>query len=92
MAKWQGINLQDVYQDWAEAMQSLSLGAIEYGIEQSKKDAHPPNQWEFIKHCAGYNPNPNVQKIESKLSPEQIAANKERIAALVKRFAVKAAA
>jgi hypothetical protein len=84
--------MQAVYADWAEAMQPLSLGAINFGIEQAKKEAHPPSQGEFVKHCADYNPNQNVLKLESKLSDEQIAANKERIAALAKQYATKAAA
>jgi hypothetical protein len=85
MAKWQGINLQDVYADWAERMQGLSLGSINYGIEISKGGEHPPSQGEFINNCKGYKP-AELLKIESKLTPEQREANKQRIADMVKNL------
>ena len=87
LSKWSGMDMRDVYQDWAGSMQNLSLGAIQYGIEQSKKETHPPNQGEFIKHCSGYRASAHVFKIESKLTPEQIAKNKLRIAEIAKNLA-----
>ena len=86
MSKWQGINLQDVYSDWADAMQGLSLGAINFGIEISKGGEHPPSQGEFVKNCKGYKP-AELLKIECKLSLEQREANKRRIAEMVKNLA-----
>jgi len=79
MAKWKGIDMQSVYQDWAESMQGLSLGAINHGIEISNGGEHPPSKGEFIRNCKDYKP-AQLLKIESKLSPEQREANKKRIA------------
>ena len=85
MSKWQGINLQDVYADWADAMQGLSLGAINYGIEISKTGEHPPSQGEFVKNCKGYKP-AELLKIECKLTSEQREANRQRIADIAKNL------
>jgi len=91
-AKWDGLDLQEVYQDWAEAAQSLTLGAINFGIELSKQQPHPPSQGEFIAHCKRFNPACNVLKIERKLSPEEIARNKARIAKIGKLLAARKSA
>jgi hypothetical protein len=77
--------MQAVYQDWAEQMQGLSLGSINYGITVSKSGDHPPSQGEFIKNCKGYKP-PELLKIECKLTPEQREANKQRIADIAKNL------
>lgn len=86
MSKWQGIDLQEVYADWSEQMQDFSLGAINHGIEVSKKGDHPPSQGEFIKNCRGYKP-PEFIKIGVKLTPEQIEKNKQRIAEIARNLA-----
>lgn len=87
MAKWQGINLQDVYQDWADEMQNLTLAAINHGIDVSKKNEHPPSQGEFIANCKTFRPDNQVLKLESKLTEEQKEINKARIAEMVKTLA-----
>jgi hypothetical protein len=56
LSKWQGINIQEVYADWAESLGHLSIGAINYGIGESKGNQHPPSQGEFILNCRGYCP------------------------------------
>jgi hypothetical protein len=91
-AKWDGLPMQDVYQDWAEAMQQLTLGSINYGIEESKKNVHPPSQGEFIAHCKRFNSQSNLLKIESKLSPEKMEDNRKRIAEIARRMARSKAA
>lgn len=77
----------EVYQDWAEALQQQSLGAINFGIETSKAEIHPPSQGEFVAHCKRYNPNAGVLRLESKLSKEQLEANRERIATIARSLA-----
>jgi len=72
--------MQLVYADWAESLQSYTLGAINFAIGVSKQDAHPPNLGEFISYCKAYNPTNNVIKLESKFTPEQLEVNKKRIA------------
>lgn len=86
MSKWQGIDLQEVYADWAEQMQEFTLAAINHGIEVSKQDGHPPSQGEFKKNCRGYKP-PELLKIGVKLTPEQIEKNKQRIAEIARNLA-----
>ena len=77
-AKWDGFNLDEVYADWAEAAGNLTLGAINHGIEQSKHCKHPPSQGEFIELCKQYKPEERL-KLNHKLTPEQIEANKEKL-------------
>lgn len=50
-AKWQGIDIQEVYVDWIEALGDCSLGAINDAIRQSRISQHPPNQGEFLAYC-----------------------------------------
>lgn len=85
-AKWQGIDLHEVYADWAEAADGLSLGAINHGIELSKKNQHPPSQGEFIENCRLYKPALPTM-IDCKITPEQLKANRKRIADIAKTLA-----
>lgn len=78
--------MQAVYADWAERMQDLSLGSIDFGIKVCGDMPHPPSKGEFFNACRGYNP-PQLLKIESKLSPEQREANKQRMADIAKSLA-----
>tara|TARA_R110000803_G_scaffold76409_3_gene141011 strand:+ start:922 stop:1215 length:294 start_codon:yes stop_codon:yes gene_type:complete len=55
-AKWQGLDMHEVYGDWAHSLQDLSLGAINHGIELSEHEEHPPNLGKFRKLCQGYKP------------------------------------
>lgn len=77
--------MTEVYQDWAESMSNLTLGAINYGIQESKHEKHPPSQGEFIAQCRKFVP-PSVAKLDNKLSPEQIEKNKARIAEIIKQL------
>lgn len=90
-AKWSGMDMNAVYDDWAEALADCSMGGINYAIEQSKSADHPPSQGEFLKHCRQYRPS-DVLKLESKLTPEQIEKNRRRIAEIAEGLAKKAAA
>lgn len=55
-AKWQGIEMREVYLDWAEALGDCSLGAINDAIRISRIEQHPPNQGEFLAYCMQYKP------------------------------------
>jgi len=79
--------LQEVYADWADAMQGLTLGSINFGIECSKLNEHPPSQGEFIKNCKGYQP-AQLLKIECKLTQEQREENKRRITEIARKLSL----
>lgn len=55
-AKWQGIEMREVYLDWAQALADCSLGAINDAIRISRIEQHPPNQGEFLHYCSQYKP------------------------------------
>lgn len=65
-AKWQGIDMELVYIDWAEALQHYSLGAINYAIGEAKNEQHPPSQGMFIEFCKRYKPPLNDLRLEKK--------------------------
>ena len=88
---WQGMDMRDVYADWAEALQGCSLGAIQFGIELAKLEPgnNPPTQGQFVAFCRKYEPVQNVHQIVHRLTPEQIEANKRRIAEIAANLANK---
>jgi hypothetical protein len=77
-AKWQGISMQDVYLDWAEALQQFSLGAINHGIKLARVEAHPPSQGEFINFCKQYLP-PLIENRLEKLHVKDTAVGLAKI-------------
>ena len=90
---WQGMDMQDVYADWADALQACSLGAIQFGIELAKLEPgnNPPTQGQFVAMCRKYEPVPNVHQIENRLTPEQLEKNRRRIAEISAALATKKA-
>lgn len=81
---WQGMDMQEVYADWADALQGNSLGSIQHGIDVAKNEIaeKPPTQGQFIAFCKKYQPVGNVHRLAHRLTPEQLEANKKRIAEL----------
>lgn len=77
-SKWQGIDLQEVYADWAQSMKDFTLAQINHGIEVSKEQEHPPSLGEFMNLCRQYRP-PQMLKISYKISYEQMEKNKAKI-------------
>jgi hypothetical protein len=51
VAKWEGLNMHDVYEDWAEQMKNFSLGALKHGLDVARQKEYPPSQGEFISYC-----------------------------------------
>ena len=90
-AKWQGIDMNAVYLDWAESLGQFSLGAINYGITRAKASLkHPPSTSEMIELCREYQPNPNnLFRLTQKMTEEQRQKNRERIEAIAKQFGRK---
>lgn len=88
LAKWQGMDMQSVYADWAESMQEYSLGAINHGIEQAGDLQHPPSKGEFKILCQCYKPK-LPPMIDHKVSPEQLEKNRLRIAEIARTLAAK---
>lgn len=75
--------MHDVCIDWAEALQSYTLGAINYGIETAKGAPHPPNQGEFVNYCKAYKPPLTELRLERTWSAEEINTNQRRMAGIV---------
>ena len=88
---WQGQDMQDVWEDWAEALQGCSLGAIKHGIDLAKLDTsnNPPTQGQFLALCKTYRPAVNKLQLVHRLTPEQIEENKRRIAEITNNLAKK---
>lgn len=55
-AKWQGIDMELVYSDWAESLQEYTLGAINNAIDLAKQQEHPPSLGSFASLCKAYKP------------------------------------
>lgn len=85
--------MQDVYADWADALQACSLGAIQFGIELAKLESsnNTPTQGQFVAMCRKYEPVPNVHQLENRLTPEQLEKNRKRIAEISAILAAKKA-
>ena len=83
-AKWQGLDMSDVYAEWAHSMGKLSVGAIWYGVNISKLEEHPPSLGKFMDNCKGYVPrqtyNPTqLQEKKRVWTQEEKDANLEKI-------------
>ena len=90
LAKWSGMNMQEVYADWAEELQDFTLGAIAHGIPLAKALPHPPSQGEFKDLCRTYRP-PVPLMIGKQITPEQLEKNRQKIAELAATLARKQA-
>ena len=80
-AKWQGIDMQAVYADWAEELGDMSLGSIDHGVKAAKNCLHPPSQGEFKDLCRSYRPQVPMM-IGKQITPEQQEKNRQKIAEL----------
>ena len=77
-AKWHGLDMQAVYQDWAEALYGCSLGAIDNAIYLAKQSEHPPNQGEFKELCRLYKPPVDESTMLADKSREWSPVTKEK--------------
>lgn len=86
-SKWDGIDMQLVYQDWAEALHDCSLGAIDFAITKSKLCTHPPSQGEFKALSKDYTPPVDesmlIGKAESTITKEQAMENLAKIKSML---------
>lgn len=84
-AKWDGLNLDEVYKAWAEPMQTFSLGSINHGIEVSILNEHPPSLGKFMENCKGYKPPiieqqlPHLHVVDKEKGLARIAEIKEKL-------------
>ena len=88
-AKWQGIDMHDIYQDWAEALQDRSLGSIQHAIEVSKTYPHPPNQGEFLAHCGTYRPPLVELRLGHTISEADMESGRRKIREIAEMLAAK---
>lgn len=84
-AKWAGLDMAMVYDEWAQTLRDCSIGAIAFATEESKKNDMPPSLGAFLKLCRDYKPEP-ILKLEHKLTVEQIERNKARLAEILANF------
>lgn len=81
-AKWQGIELQEVYKEWAQVLYNCSVGAIEFALIESRIRHHPPSLGEFLEYTAKYIP--KQLQIEGRTPYPQNYLTKEEINRRVK--------
>lgn len=87
---WQGINLDAVYEDFAKELEVFSVGAIKYATERAKKEQYPPRAIDMAKFCREYQPPQSGNlRLVSKITPEQAAKNRERMAEIKMALAEK---
>ena len=84
-SKWKGLEIHDVYVDWAESMQDFSIGAIDCGLHLAKDLPHPPSQGEFKELCKQYIA-PAKIRLEYHLSEEQMERNKVNVQEMLKKL------
>ncbi len=83
------MDMQEVYADWADALQGNSLGSIQFGIDVAGDDIspNPPTRGQFVAFCKRYKPVYDLPQIVHRLTPDQIEANKARIADIAAKLA-----
>ena len=54
--KWDGLDLNDIYDDWGSYLSSCSLAQISHAIDLSIEKEYPPNLGEFMGYCKLYQP------------------------------------
>lgn len=82
-AKWEGLDIEFVKEDWRKDLENCSLGQIGYAVEASRKEQHPPNIGLFLDFCKRFNPE-QPKAIERKFTDEEMSANRERAKNLMK--------
>jgi hypothetical protein len=82
MSKWQGIDINLVYSEWANTLGECSLGSLNHAITLSIEKEYPPNLGEFLANCKQYKPPTIENRIELKPTDADIA--KERLAEIKK--------
>lgn len=84
--------MQDVFADWADDLQDLTLGQIGYAVELSRKESMPPNIGDFIKRAKEYRPDDEMLKLPRKFTQEEKERNRKRVESLAKTLGMKLAA
>lgn len=74
-AKWQGLDMRLVYEDWSDALHEFTLEAINGAINIAKAAQHPPSQGEFVLLCKAQRGEPCHQNY----LPKHYVVDKEKI-------------
>lgn len=84
-AKWNGLNMTEIYEEWADTLKPMSLGAVNHAIELAKAEQHPPSLGEFTIYCRKYVP-PTPMMLEKKfeISKEKAAENIAKMKEMIK--------
>ena len=77
-AKWQGIPMVEVYEEWANVLYGCSFEAIKYAIGLSQNEEHPPSLGQFLAFCQKYRPPKEYpQMIANEYSSDKFTVSKE---------------
>lgn len=89
MLKWQGIQMESVFSDWADDLGELSIAQIRHGIDLARKQAHPPNLGEFMALAKQYAPDPvpETHRLTRKKTDEEKEFARKKMAEIINRFA-----
>jgi len=49
--RWEGLDMNDVHEDWIKELSGFTIGALRYALKQSKLKEYPPSQGEFREFC-----------------------------------------
>lgn len=84
-AKWNGLNMAEIYDEWSDTLKPMSLGAINHAIELAKAEQHPPSLGEFTMHCRKYVPQkPLMLEKKFEISKEKAAENIAKMKEMIK--------
>jgi hypothetical protein len=86
LGRWEGLNIDEVKADWASELSGFKEfpDSIAYALNNMPEGIKPPTVLDFRAMCRKA-PEKPVVMLENKLTKEQMAANKKRIAELIAR-------
>lgn len=84
LGRWEGLDITEVKSDWAHELAGFKdhPDSISYALKNMPDSGKPPTVLEFRAMCRKA-PEPTFPMLENKLTAEQMAANKKRIAELI---------
>lgn len=87
IGRWEGLDISEVKADWAHELAGFKdhPDSIAYALKNMPDNGKPPTVLEFRAICRKAH-EPTVPLLENKLTAEQMAVNKKRIAELIAKI------